>query len=166
MAMGEWTWMSLSWRLERYRPFCPKQIKYSTWAKSGYIANTLTVQLCKHRTCLGNKHINLLFHAFFLFAFYLLSKLNITLVQSSVGLSVCSLYLTSQVYLGIVWKPPGCVITVGFRHVEEANDRTPSGCADPDVAEWNQKVCFWHKYVVGSEHICHSLMAELPHFNS
>lgn len=81
------------------------------------------------------------------------------------GFSSCSLSFPPQ-FEFTLFKSPLVVIAVGFRYMEEAHDRTPSGCADPDVAEWNQKVGFFsfhnlcHTIVVENEHICHSLMSE------
>lgn len=50
------------------------------------------------------------------------------------GFSGCSQSFPPQFKLAL-FKSPLVVIAVGFRYMEEAHDRTPSGCADPDVAE-------------------------------
>lgn len=72
---------------------------------------------------------------------------------SLVGFNICDL---APIYRSFYLAPPdlpqhlftplsytvlSCVVAVGSRYVEEANDRATSGCPDPDVAEWNQKVC-------------------------
>ena len=44
----------------------------------------------------------------------------------------------------LLWRAVSFAVSVGARYVEEAHDWASSGCPDPDVAEWNQKVCFLH----------------------
>ena len=44
----------------------------------------------------------------------------------------------------MLWHAVSFAVSVGARYVEEAHDWATSGCPDPDVAEWNQKVCFSH----------------------